>query len=636
MNNKPPKNLPLGDDKGSKYDEKPDFQERPELPKPPEPPRPVPPQSPIRPEPPKPSEASQKQGFQKFGGAGGQKMPQTSASEKPSEIPSYKIPKNFEKRVSYSGKPKQILKKSNNQFAQRKFDRGDKPIAQQNQKTFGFRQKYKPKDKKMVQSGVGRASAFQRSESLKTKTGQGKLPQKPKTSETGPLKQIRKPKVIVPPKSFRARTFPMGALVAIVIIAVIAATGLVAYFGFRKQTVKLYDRTIAIFTGKETPKPAPTPVPTITPTPTKVATLENVTFTESTDPVSGSKVEPQDVIIYTLTLKNMGGTDLANLSITNPLPDGTENLTILSTPTGAADNSSEKSVDISGINLATGESQAIKFQTTVKADVSKETIISNKATLAQNGSKKISNNNTPSTLNVIGAETPAAGLVELEKSKVIENKTTGKSGTDVEASPKDEIAYTLTVKNNSDKDITETVIDDLSEVEDFASVTNPIATDSTGTSFDVSYNQTKIESEITLGPSEEAEITFDATILDGSKWKDTDKEATNTFGNKVTLTLIDTTPKPTTTAMPIPTATPAPTATTTPTPTPTSTAIPIPTPTPTSTTTAPEETEDETTNKEEASEVETGGESLYIILAIYATIVVAGLGLVKYRKKLLG
>lgn len=411
----------------------------------------------------------------------------------------------------------------------REFDREDKPFGQPpkpNQKDYPQKPRppkpspVTPPGKKMISAGGGTATQWQQGRSATGhKPFSKQAPAAPKEAKKTarpsppPPPAAKAGKTIVPPKNFRAHFVPKGAMVAIIVIIVIVALGAVGYFFFRDQVVNTYDDVVIALgikdqevaeTAETDTKAEPTP------TPTPLATLEDVVFTESSDPAAGTETYPGETITYTLNLHNKANSDIDALKVINDIPEGTEELTVISSPTGATINEDPNSVKINDISLAGGESQSIRFQVKVSEDLKEGSKITNTATLSKNGSRKISNNNTPSELSVTSVEV-ALGNGE------------------------EEVAVT--------EETTEEVI----------------------------------------------------------------PEAT-------------------------PTTTPTPTPTPTPATTPTATVTPTPTVTP-STTTAPEEADDEA-SPEDMTTVETGGESLFLMLIMAGLTGIAGIGLIWLRKEI--
>ncbi|MFC1721829.1 hypothetical protein ACFL0Z_02870 [Patescibacteria group bacterium] len=260
--------------------------------------------------------------------------------------------------------------------------------------------------KRMMAGGSGSAKQFSGKEQApQHQPFSGKQPSKLDKPMSGQTKSVVPPppakptKTIVPPKSFKAQFMPRGALIAIIVIVIIVALGAVGYFFFRKQVISTYEEVIVAIGIKDKPtEEVTTEVVTPETTPVAIATLEDVVFTEKSDPATGTDIAAGSTITYTLTMHNKSDADISDLAITDEIPTGTGELTILSTPAGSTDNSSEAIVDMDDIELKGGENQVVRFQVKTNSDLVSGTEIANRATISKNSSRKISNNNTPSIL----------------------------------------------------------------------------------------------------------------------------------------------------------------------------------------------------------------------------------------------
>lgn len=284
----------------------------------------------------------------------------------------------------------------------RSFDRGDKPFSA----TPPPRPNYSSA-KRMVTAGGGTASQFSghTTPNRRPQPSFSRAPKsfsQPKAMPTPPPKKISPldvsaGKTIVPPKSFKAHFVPRGAVIAIILIIAVLGLGLVGYFFYREQVITAYNEVVvALGLKKETTET--TESVAIVDTVPAVASLEDVVFTETSDPASGTKIAGGDTITYTLSLHNKSTGNISDLSVINRIPENTENLVILSTPAGSSLTESDEIVEVSNINLAGNMSENIRFQVKAKEDLVNETVIANSATLTKGGTKKISNNNTPSEL----------------------------------------------------------------------------------------------------------------------------------------------------------------------------------------------------------------------------------------------
>ncbi len=254
--------------------------------------------------------------------------------------------------------------------------------------------------KRMVSSGSTSASQFQRPQPMPIRPKSVPL-----TPKSRPTPAADTAKTILPPKSFRSRRLSPALMTTMIVVFALVAAGLVGYFVFPTEVKNTYHQVLVAVGIEKTSPLATVPSDTISTTP-KLASLDDITFTETSDPASGTSLQKGDRITYTLTLHNSAESELDGLSVSDAIPAATERLTVLSTPTGSKDNSSETNVEIANISLQSGQTQLIRFQVTVKSDTADQTTITNTATLAMNGSRKVSNNNSPSSLAIASALTP--------------------------------------------------------------------------------------------------------------------------------------------------------------------------------------------------------------------------------------
>jgi uncharacterized repeat protein (TIGR01451 family) len=284
----------------------------------------------------------------------------------------------------------------------RSFDRGDKPFSATPPPQPNF-----SASKRMVTAGGGTAGQFSGQQRMQPQT-QPNFSQTPKvSSKTRPTPleppkkvsppDISKNKTIVPPKSFKAHFIPRGAFIAIILIIAVLGLGLIGYFFYREQVIAAYNE-VAVALGLKKTATETTETVAIVDTAPVVASLEDVVFTETSDPASGTKIAAGDTITYTISLHNKSAATISDLSVTNEIPKNTENLVVLSTPVGSSLTENEDFLEVTNITLVGDMSENIRFQVKAKTDLENDTLITNSATLSKNGTRKISNNNTPSEL----------------------------------------------------------------------------------------------------------------------------------------------------------------------------------------------------------------------------------------------
>ncbi|MEZ5541408.1 MAG: hypothetical protein R3F42_05130 [Pseudomonadota bacterium] len=98
--------------------------------------------------------------------------------------------------------------------------------------------------------------------------------------------------------------------------------------------------------------------------------------------VNGGDVELGDILRYTITLIERNGTAVSGVRVTDPLPAHTTNLTVVSWPNGAGNDSTATLLDIAGITLPPGATDSIVFEVTVSGGASAGDSIANTASVA--------------------------------------------------------------------------------------------------------------------------------------------------------------------------------------------------------------------------------------------------------------
>jgi len=109
------------------------------------------------------------------------------------------------------------------------------------------------------------------------------------------------------------------------------------------------------------------------------------TSTKTVVDLNGGDADPGDTLRYTITLIESGGAAASNISVTDNLPANTTNLSVVSFPAGATNNSTAALVDISNISIPTSGSNTIVFDVTVSGGASPGDIIDNTATITNPG-----------------------------------------------------------------------------------------------------------------------------------------------------------------------------------------------------------------------------------------------------------
>jgi uncharacterized repeat protein (TIGR01451 family) len=115
--------------------------------------------------------------------------------------------------------------------------------------------------------------------------------------------------------------------------------------------------------------------------PTTVLAPNLSTSTKSVQDLNGGEASPGDTLRFTITLTESAGIPVTGVSVTDPLPTNTSNLSVVSIPTGAVNSSTPTQLNVSGITLAAGGTATIVFDVTVPAGTPPGTPIDNTATV---------------------------------------------------------------------------------------------------------------------------------------------------------------------------------------------------------------------------------------------------------------
>ena len=136
-----------------------------------------------------------------------------------------------------------------------------------------------------------------------------------------------------------------------------------------------------------------------------VAGSDLSTSTKTVSDINGGEADAGDTLRYTITLIETAGIEATDVSVTDSLPGNTENLTVVSYPSGATDNSTTSLLDISDITVPANGSVTIVFDVTVIATTSPGATISNTATVTNPGGAGA----TPSSSDVEVSPSQVAG-----------------------------------------------------------------------------------------------------------------------------------------------------------------------------------------------------------------------------------
>jgi uncharacterized repeat protein (TIGR01451 family) len=109
------------------------------------------------------------------------------------------------------------------------------------------------------------------------------------------------------------------------------------------------------------------------------------TSTKTVVDLNGGDADPGDTLRYTITLIESGGAAASTISVTDSLPANTTNLSVVSFPAGATNNSTAALVDISNTSIPAGGSNTVVFDVTVSGGASPGDTIDNTATISNPG-----------------------------------------------------------------------------------------------------------------------------------------------------------------------------------------------------------------------------------------------------------
>jgi len=141
--------------------------------------------------------------------------------------------------------------------------------------------------------------------------------------------------------------------------------------------------------------------------PTVVQQTDLSTSTKAVVDLNGGDADPGDILRYTITLIESSGAAAGNISVIDNLPANTTNLSVVSFPAGATNNSTGALVDISNISIPASGSDSIVFDVTVSGSANPGDTIDNTATISNPGGLGAS----PSapTIIVSASAVPASG-----------------------------------------------------------------------------------------------------------------------------------------------------------------------------------------------------------------------------------
>jgi len=227
-------------------------------------------------------------------------------------------------------------------------------------------------------------------------------------------------------------------------------------------------------------------------------------FTKSSDPVSGSTVQPGGKVTYTLAVTNISQAIVTDAVITDDLSDVLDNATLDSVPAGATLTGTTLTWTVP--TLQPGEDTTLSYTVTVKNDAFRQTL-HNVATPGPGGNCVPTNEllgRTPMLMAALAADDPICETTHRTPGWTLEKSSDPESGSTVQ--PGSSVTYTLTATNDSAGVVTGAVAtDDLSEVLNHATLDAvPPAATLTGTT--LTWNIPELQ------PGESATLTYSVTL----------------------------------------------------------------------------------------------------------------------------
>lgn len=231
---------------------------------------------------------------------------------------------------------------------------------------------------------------------------------------------------------------------------------------------------------------------------TAVITVADPVFSTSTktvEDVNGGAVLSGDVLRYTITINETAGTLVQNVQLTDVVDANLANITLTSLPSGATDNSSGNTLDISGIEIAAGGSVVVEFEATILAGTPSGTAIDNTASISHAASGVSTSVSAPTIIVAIpDFSTSVKDVVDVNGGSLLAGET---------------VRYTITINESAGlgsaavqvQDVLSANLQSLSVVSMPAGAVN----NSGGNTLDIS--------NINVPASGSAQIVFDAQVL---------------------------------------------------------------------------------------------------------------------------
>ena len=141
-----------------------------------------------------------------------------------------------------------------------------------------------------------------------------------------------------------------------------------------------------------------------------VSAPDFTTSTKVEQDVNGGAPLPGDVIRYTITINETGGIAAGSVTVTDAVDANLTNVSIISIPAGAVDNTVGNNIDISNIAIAANGSATIVFDASIAISASIGTSINNTAVITDTASG-VSFSATAG--GIVVSSTPASGAKQL-------------------------------------------------------------------------------------------------------------------------------------------------------------------------------------------------------------------------------
>ena len=258
-----------------------------------------------------------------------------------------------------------------------------------------------------------------------------------------------------------------------------------------------------------------------------VVTVDSVpVFTSSTKSVldlNGAEIRPNDILRYTVTVKNSGNRPATNVVITDVL---NSLLTFVSASNGGSYNATNRTITWNLSTLAQGASVALTFDARIDPLAVTGDVVTNLATIDSTETAPVNTNRVSSTI--------AAPPPDLDART--EKRVRDMNGGDLE--PGDTVEYTIVVRNTGVGVAQEVVVDDPIEVnhlEDIRPSQGGIFANNT-----ITWNRTTTNELAAIMPGGEVTLTFTAKVklglANGTVISDQAKVTTPSLSGQIILT----------------------------------------------------------------------------------------------------